>query len=701
MAKYRLLTFFLPSILLLFGTACGDDTPTPMTDSGVSPIRDGGEFFCATAESQACIGNEHWYCVRPEGSEFVQSANEDCAATGQVCVPDLWCITCRPGSVRCDGNTVEECADDGSEWLPQEDCDIAAGLACRDGRCVDLCDEATTQRSYVGCEFYSVDLDNAAIRAGSDASAQQYAVVVSNPNSIAVEVIVEVNDAVFGAEASPRELMSVLVPPGDLEILRLPRREVDGSSSNAVCLPDDRTCPGTEVCVCSAGDTAPPCLCRVSATSSGLNDGTHTAVTSNAFRIVSQLPIVAYQFNPLDNVGVFSNDASLLLPSSAIGRRYTVIGWPQTIANDSINPDNDFDSSRDDEDLRATLTIVGTERETTVNVTYGTRASKIVGAGPIPEMGPGGTFSLVINPWDVINLETEGLNADFTGTIVDADRPVSVFVGSEASDVPRFDDYSTRQCCADHLEEQLWPDQSHGTRFMIARQPRRSVSLNQAFLNPLTDSVAEPNEPEWVRVLATTGGTTNLSTTLPFPDDIAMLGEGESIIFRADQDFILESDQPVAVLQALPSQQAVGIPSEYPGGDPAIILVPPVQQYRQDYVFLTPDLYAFDYVTITAAAGTQVLLDGETLDSWGCETTAADGRMRRPGDPPPTEVIHRCQLTFPDVIGLPNVRVEDGDQSADGVHSIIADDPVGIVVYGFDAFVSYAYAGGLNLEIIN
>ncbi|RLB54490.1 MAG: hypothetical protein DRJ42_08950 [Deltaproteobacteria bacterium] len=702
MANNRLLTFFFFTFSFALAGACGgDDSPPPTPDSGVSPITDAGTFFCATAESQACIGNVHWSCERPAGSEFVQSVNEDCAAMDQVCAPDLWCITCRPDSVRCDGITVQQCSSDGSEWVPQEDCDINAGLACRDGRCVDLCDEATSNRSYVGCEFYAVDLDNAGIRVGSDASAQQYAVVVSNPNAIEIEVRVEVNDALFGAEASPRELLSVRVPAGDLEILRLPRREVDGSSSNAVCLPDDRTCPGTEVCVCSSGDTAPPCLCRVTATASGINDGTHTAVTSNAFRISSQLPIIAYQFNPLDNVGVFSNDASLLLPTSAIGRRYTAIAWPQTIANDSINPDNDFDSSRDDEDLRATLTIVGTERETTVNVTYGDRVVKVVGAGAIPEMGPRGSFSMVINPWDVINLETQALNGDFTGTVIDADRPVSVFVGSEASDVPRFDSYATRQCCADHLEEQLWPDQSHGRRFMIARQPRRSVALNNAFLNPLTDSVAETNEPEWVRVLATTAGTTVLNTTLPFPDDVAMLAEGESIIFRADQDFILEADKPVAVLQALPSQEAVGIPSEYPGGDPAIVLVPPVEQYRQDYVFLAPDLYAFDFVTITAKADTRVLLDGEPLDPRVCTTSAADGLMRRPGDPPPTEVIHRCQFSFPDVIGLPNVRVEDGDQSQDGVHTIVADDPVGIVVYGFDAFVSYAYAGGLNLEIIN
>jgi hypothetical protein len=38
-------------------------------------------------------------------------------------------------------------------------------------------------------------------------------------------------------------------------------------------------------------------------------DGTGTS--RRAYKITSDLPIVAYQFNPLDNVDVFSNDGSL------------------------------------------------------------------------------------------------------------------------------------------------------------------------------------------------------------------------------------------------------------------------------------------------------------------------------------------------------------------------------------------------------
>jgi hypothetical protein len=34
------------------------------------------------------------------------------------------------------------------------------------------------------------------------------------------------------------------------------------------------------------------------------------------------------------------------------------------------------------------------------------------------------------------------------------------------------------------------------------------------------------------------------------------------------------------------------------------------------------------------------------------------------------------------------------------VHRVRADVPVGVVVSGFDAFVSYAYAAGMDLELL-
>ena len=299
----------------------------------------------------------------------------------------------------------------------------------------------------------------------------------------------------------------------------------------------------------------------------------------------------------------------------------------------------------------------------------------------------------------MVNLETQGLNADFSGTLIDADKPVTVFVGSEASDVPIFGDYSTRQCCADHLEEQLIPDSTLGNRFIVARTNSRTRALAAAEFADDPLGIGVVNEPEWVRVIAVDPGTTSLTTTLPPPDDAFRLRQGEDTILRADQDFLLEADKTVSVLQAMGSQGVTGIPHEYPGGDPSLIVVPPIEQYRRDYIFLTPDKYAFDFITIMADAGSTILLDGAPLPST-CTTSPADGIERMPGDPEPDQLIHRCQLSFPMVTSGPNSRVLAGEQH-DGVHTIVSDRPVGLIVDGFDRYVSYGYVGGLNLNIIN
>ena len=709
MMKRSVLLFFAVSL-----AACGDDG-----DDGIGrgdmgprdPIVD-GMFQCVSPEAKACLTGSWWTC--DANGEFLRAVQEDCTAQNQLCLPDFGgCVDCNPGGLSCDDdNNVIQCNDtaDGTEVI--ETCEVSEGQVCRGGRCVDLCDVAVMDQSYVGCTFFSADLDNAAIGFGRDASSQQYAVVISNPSDLETEVVVEVNDAPYGSPPIIREIERVTLVSGDLETIALPRREVDGSSSNQVCT-DTPGCPSGEQCVCAG---SPPCYCRVSAEASGLNDGTHSALTSQGYRIRSTLPIIAYQFNPLDNVGVFSNDASLLLPTSAIGDQYTVVSWMQTIADadcDVSDPacvDVDFDPSRDDEDLRATLTIMGTEPGTAVTVTMGALTGTTVAGGGVPALSPGESFETTLGPFDVLNIETDGLNTDFTGTRIEATAPVSVFVGSEASDAPRFNTYATRRCCADHLEEQLFADSTLGSSFSIARMPPRTVALNGAFLDPAMDSVAEVDETEWLRIVAVAAGTTTVTTTLPPPDDRFTLEQGAGLILPVTGDFLMSTvdRKPLAVLQVLPSQQALGIPSYYPGGDPAIIAVPPIEQYRQDYVFLTPDQYAFDFVVITADRATEVRLDGERIDaasdSRKCTVSDADGIARVPGDPPASKVVYRCQLSFPDI----QLSCDPSDEAClagiqegvqdDGVHRVLADGEVGVVVYGFDAFVSYAYAAGLDLE---
>lgn len=586
---------------------------------------------------------------------------DDCAARGLVCAPDLLrCTKCLPDAVTCSGADVMRCDAQGETQSREQTCDTNAGIACRQGICTQLCEQAARERSNVGCEYWGVDLDNAVTSQGN-AAAQQYAIVVSNAEpDLVANVVVEEDTAPPGAPSVLRTVATARVGPRSLEVFKLGPKEVDGSL------------PGT------------------------FNTGTHTALSRGAFRVRSDVPIVAYQFNPLENVNVFSNDATLLLPTPALGggdgaRTYVVASWPQTIAR-SEDPSQNYDT-----DLRAFLTLVGTRPDTRVKVHT---TARVVPGGPIPTgIDKGGDVEVVLQPFDVLNLETAAFNADFTGSLIDASGPIAVFTGTEASDAPFVTTLASRSCCADHLEEQVVPVRAVGRQYVLGRVPNRSRAIAAAGA-----PVAPFDEPEFYRVVAARSGPTKVTTTLPAPQDAFVLeGEGANRTLVAHGDFMLDADAPVLVADVQASQEAAGIVRGLPGGDPSLTFVPPVEQWRTDYVLLTPDKYAFDFLAITAPPKAQVFVDGLPVDGTVCELAAADGlddKRRHSNDPP--YVVYRCQLSFPtiDPQKTSPYNVLPGRQN-DGVHRVQADFPVGVLVYGFDTYVSYAYAGGTRLVDIN
>ena len=66
---------------------------------------------------------------------------------------------------------------------------------------------------------------------------------------------------------------------------------------------------------------------------------------------------------------------------------------------------------------------MGTEPGTQVSVTIGPYAGTTVGGGGLPALSPGDVFETILGPFDVINIESDGLNTDFTGTRIEATAP--------------------------------------------------------------------------------------------------------------------------------------------------------------------------------------------------------------------------------------------------------------------------------------
>ena len=441
------------------------------------------------------------------------------------------------------------CSADGSVTSVTQTCDTNQGYACRDGGCVQLCQEASDQLSNVGCEYWGVDLDNADVSPSLNAAAQQYAIVVSNVQpDVAATVTVSQDDSAPGDERLGRRR-------GDLGA-HLPAEP--SRSSTSVRAKVDGSAAGRDV----------------------QHRRTGTALTRHAYKVTSDFPIVAYQFNPLDNVDVFSNDASALLPFSGLntgnGVAYVVPAWPQTIA-ETNDPSTNFGLN-----LRAFLAVVATRPNTHVSVQP---TARIVPGGPFASgLLPGASGSVTLQPYDVLNLETGDFDADLTGSLVSADQPVAVFPGSEASDSPEYTTLADRYCCADHLEHQTPPLRSVGKSYVLAKMPNRTSAVIAA-----GGAIGEVDETEYYRVMAVQAGTTHVTTTLPSPwDAFDLNGQGDSRTIPSKGDFMLTASLPALVLEVQSGQDAGGVPRGLPGGDPSTLVPAPVEQWRSDYVLLAP-----------------------------------------------------------------------------------------------------------------
>jgi hypothetical protein len=451
----------------------------------------------------------------------------------------------------------------------------------------------------------AVDLDNFDdASTGFDAAAQPWAVTVSNPNDRVVSV--EFADGRGARVAGPIE-----VAPGAVERVRLPRADADA-----------------------------------------------TSLTFNSFRIVSSAPVTAHQFNPENNVDVYSNDATLLLPASALGLQYLVLGWPTEVQQVPLFGPRVF---------RSFVTIVGVAA-TTTDVTIRTPATAAIAAGPgFDALAAGSERRITLQRGQTLALTTTEVNrADLTGMEIVANYPVAVFAGAECANVPLGNTY------CDHIEEQLTPVSAWGTEYVAANFEQRG------------------REPSVYRILASSDGTV-VTVEPPQPGfSTATLARGRVVEIVSDADFVIRGTAPISVAQFM-------VGSSYPGpaegctrdpestlpstcaipsddrciqgsgiGDPASMMLVPSRQLRSDYVVLTPRDYFENYLTLIVPESGAVNLDGVAVA----------------GDSTPIGSTGWSVLRVP---------VNEGS------HTLRGTAPFGLYAYGYECDVSYAYAGGMNL----
>ncbi len=603
----------------------GDDGGSIFTSSGTGgPTGDGDGDTTETGGTDTG-GEQCDYC---EGQIFYGCGAEpvDCFELDLTCVNGQGCLPCAPGQTTCEGNAVYTCTDTGEPGELLEECDSEAGEVCSKGACANACSVADDTPSNIGCEFWAADLPNT--RGLDDASKEPWGVVLANAGQTPADVIIERNIAGLGEPDNLVVLDQTTVPPGLLKTVQLPRAEITGWT------------PQTE---------EPP-------------GPTGTAKTNNAFRIRSTAPIVVYQFNTFTND--FSNDASLLLPSSGLGTVHRVIGYP------TANPIAPLPIAGVPD--RSSVAVIGTQDGTEVKIRPGTTTASDMQSIPLAD--PGEEIVVFLNQWEIVNIASTGIPGDMTGTVVESDKPVAVFSTGERGiapvggpdDLPQppgWDPQRDNLCCTDHLEEQVFPATSLGSRFVVTHSPVRS---NGGWV-----------EPDILRFMAVAEPAT-VTTSLAPPHDSFTLQPGEMHEAWAQDDIIVESTTPIMVAQILVSQaytvQFIG--------DPSLTYFPPVDQYRDRYVFLTPPTWTQNYFVLS----TPYEFGGDGPSS---------GNFTLDGGALPADCVE-------DVIGLlDNVEYWSITCPIDeGAHLIEGDGKFGLTAYGYGPAGSYAYTGGADVKPI-
>ena len=363
--------------------------------------------------------------------------------------------------------------------------------------------------------------------------------------------------------------------------------------------------------------------------------------------------------------------------------------------------------------------IIATEDNTVVTVTS---PIGLPGSASIAALAADTPTDFQMNAGQLLHLVAPPTREiDISGLSVHASAPVAMLSGSRCASIPELTSY------CDHIEQQLPPQATWDNAYVAAKFSPRGT------------------EDDYWRVIGYEASTTVTFTPPQNGVGEVTLQRGEVYELASQEDFEITSTEPVFVGQFMVGSNYPGIPIHsscvhpydfldgtggcmdflcpmYGGdvcvddacvlscsseatcdtfcdgtpdpagckdqldclggycssgsgiGDPAYSIAVPLGQYRQDYIVMTPEGYQENYLTIIARTGSAPVIDGARVN-----------------EAPISAVPTNLNGTW-DIYRFP---VEEG------VHLLQDNAAFGVVTYGYNCDVSYAYPGGLNLEVIN
>jgi hypothetical protein len=391
--------------------------------------------------------------------------------------------------------------------------------------------------------------------------------------------------------------------------------------------------------------------------------------TGGAYHLVSDIPVAVYQFNALEYQGVggpagkdwsscmvlsgatgcfsYTNDASLLLPTTSLTGNYVVTGEH---GSGSLGG--------------SIVSITATEASTSVTVTVSSKGAVVASAaGDAGVVGAASDVVELVGPADD--------DVDLSGSVIAANHPVEVLAARQCADQP------DPLAACDHLESTVFPVETLGKDYVVTvpTSPNAAVIGHKVRFYGVADGTAltySPSQPATCPSTLNAGevveclSEANCATGTNNADD----GGGAPLsVACVPTTFEVKGSLPFAVSSFMLGGSAVdpGITTDALG-DPSMSPMIPTEQYRSRYLFVAPTDYSESYADVVIPAGAALNLDGVAVAATPTAINAAWSVVR--------------------------LTLSSGNA---GAHVLTGTDPFGLQVIGYGAYTSYQYPAGLDL----
>ncbi|HEX4517370.1 MAG TPA: IgGFc-binding protein [Polyangiaceae bacterium] len=375
---------------------------------------------------------------------------------------------------------------------------------------------------------------------------------------------------------------------------------------------------------------------------------TESAV-GQAFTITSSAPVVAYDMFPYGGAPSYLSSASLLLPTSTWSTQYAAV---HAFQNDDTLPGG----------ASPYLQIVASAD---AHVTLWPTSSIAADDAGVQGGAQNQPYHVTLAAGEFLQL----VGQDLTGTPITSDVPIAVVGGNTCMRIP----IGVVACDSGH--QQLLPVSSLGSVYVGARY---------------RDRVAGAHEIVPYRILGVAADTA-LTYDPPIAGAPATIGAGELATFWTSTDFVVRSQDTnhpfyVSAHMTGGANLAGADGGASAAGDPDFVNVVTPAQYQRSYTFLTDPTYANTHLVFVRQRNASNAFDdvklacAGTLSGW----TAVDAADQFE--------VARVDL------------VKDGagvGACGNGVQTASSASPFAITVWGWDAWVSYAYPAGTFIQRTN